>query len=419
MNVKTRPFVQLTIYRSPFCLFLLAGCLLLLFHPSVAVSAQLKDVLSLIGKKDALILEDDQGNTLLSVHADEKRIPASTLKIFTSLFALHYLGDTYRFPTEFYLDPENNLTVKGYGDPLLISESLQEIARALKTQTEFQHTVIQDIILDATWFKQPVLIPGVKASGYDPYNAPNGALCVNFNTVYFKKDKKTGHYITAEPQTPLLPFVHERIKASPFSHERIVLSAENNENTLYAGHLLKFFLEQEGIPCKGGIRPGTVDPAKDKLVYTYTSTVPITEIISKMLYFSNNFIANQLLISAGAKINGPPGTLEKGLESARKYARETLKIDDLSIVEGSGISRQNQISATSMMTLLNKFAPHYLLLKHQGCEYFKTGTLTGISTRVGFILLPDGKKYAFVIIMNTKGQSAEKVVRKIKDILCR
>ena len=57
-----------------------------------------------IGKADALLLTDPSGTVLVSKNRHKPLIPASTLKIFTSLVALQSLGNGFRFNTEFYLD---------------------------------------------------------------------------------------------------------------------------------------------------------------------------------------------------------------------------------------------------------------------------------------------------------------------------
>ncbi len=111
----------------------------------------------LIGNRDAILVTSPDGQVLLSKNEDHPLIPASTLKIFTSLVALHYLGPDYRFGTEFYLDTDHNLTIKGYGDPLLVSEVVGEIARTLSTRM----SRINDIVLDDSYFAQPLVIPGV------------------------------------------------------------------------------------------------------------------------------------------------------------------------------------------------------------------------------------------------------------------
>lgn len=371
-----------------------------------------KSLRPMIGKNDSILVEDASGARLLSINADKKRTPASILKIFTSLMAFHYLGEDYRFPTRFYMDRQRNLIVKGFGDPQLVSESLMEIAAALKAQKKFPSPPLRNIVMDDTFFKRPLVIPGIEKGNRNPYNSPNGAIAVNFNTVYFKKNQ--GRYRSAEPQTPLLPFVIDRIKASPFSQERIILSSETHENALYAGHLLKYFLEKEAVSLEGEIRTGAVDPKEATLIYTWQSPYTLRESVRKLLYYSNNFMTNQLLIAAGAKAYGGPGDLEKGLRAARDFAKNHLKLTHFDIAEGSGISRKNQVTPATMMKILRAFYPYRSLLKTDGCEAFKTGTLNGVSTRTGFITRPHGDDIAFVIMMNSQGKSAEAVVKILK-----
>jgi D-alanyl-D-alanine carboxypeptidase/D-alanyl-D-alanine-endopeptidase (penicillin-binding protein 4) len=163
-------------------------------------ASSLKDLQRLIGEKDAVLVASPRGRILLEKNAGKKLIPASTLKIFTSLVAFHYLGPEYRFTTEFYLDRDDNLKIKGYGDPLLLSETLRETATALSQKLGS----FNDLILDDSFFSGQVSVPGTEPS-YQPYDSPNGALCVNFNTVSFKRVNRA--YVSDEEQTPLLPFV--------------------------------------------------------------------------------------------------------------------------------------------------------------------------------------------------------------------
>ncbi|MFH2220337.1 MAG: D-alanyl-D-alanine carboxypeptidase [Pseudomonadota bacterium] len=363
----------------------------------------------LIGDQDAALLADAKGRILFSENTAKKLIPASTLKILTALVALHFLGPNFRFQTEFYLDNDSNLKIKGYGDPLLISEVLEKISQTLKQQLE----TINDIVLDATYFEDPLTVPGVSESS-EPYDAPNGALCVNFNTVYFKRTKN-GAYISAEPQTPLLPFVLKRIEKSGVGQGRIILSRENNESLLYAGHLFRYFLDREGVKSSGEVKTGKVIKDDDRLIFTYTSEFYLTQVISKLLDHSNNFMANQILIAAGVKAYGPPGTLEKGVLAAKAYAEHVLKTDDIHIVEGSGIARTNKVSAKTLFASLVKFQPYHRLLKKTGRAYFKTGTLYGIRTRAGYIENAQGELCVFVVLINTPGKSPEPIM----DILLR
>ena len=106
-------------------------------------------------------------------------VPASTMKILTALAAIERWGLDYRFHTDFYLADDNRLWVKGYGDPYLVSEELERIAKALKLRGVRR---VAGIGTDDRYFDRGVDING-RSSSSDPYNAPVTALAANFNTV--------------------------------------------------------------------------------------------------------------------------------------------------------------------------------------------------------------------------------------------
>jgi D-alanyl-D-alanine carboxypeptidase/D-alanyl-D-alanine-endopeptidase (penicillin-binding protein 4) len=377
------------------------------------MAAEFAAVTSAIGEHDALLLADPQGKILVSKNADQELIPASILKIFTALVGLHYLGEGFRYSTEFFLDRDSNLKIKGFGDPLLISEVIQEICHHLAALIDPSDGV-NDLILDDSYFQQPLTIPGVNLSS-EPYDAPNGALCVNFNTVYFKRTPDG--FISAEPQTPLLPFAEKKISTSNSSSGRIVLSHIGNENSIYAGKLFQYYLQQQGIPFWGTVKLGRIDPGKDRFLYRYVSLFSLAQIISKLLEHSNNFIANQLLITAGIKRFGSPGHLAKGVGAARDYARNVLHLEKMDIVEGSGISRGNRLSARQMHRILVEFEPYHRLMRQEGREFYKTGTLYGINNRAGYISDPMGDLHRYVIMINTPGKSIHPTLQKMFQIL--
>jgi serine-type D-Ala-D-Ala carboxypeptidase/endopeptidase (penicillin-binding protein 4) len=369
-----------------------------------------------IGPRDAILVTHPDGRVICEKHADGLRVPASTLKLLTALVALKHLGADYRFPTDFYLDPSGNLIVKGYGDPLLISEVLADLARSLaEAAGDSKETGVEDIVLDNTHFA-PVKIPGVTTT-LNPYDAPNGALCANFNTVVFARRGTT--FVSGEPQTPLLPVVLHRVRRAGGRSGRVILSQENEETTHYAGHLLRHFLEASGIRVRGEIRLGAVNLTRDRHLFRHLSPFTLTDVIEKLMAHSNNFIANQILVAAGIAAEGPPGTLDKGVRTATAYARQELGIapHGLKLAEGSGISRDNRISARATIRILNAFAPYRSLLKTSGPECYKSGTLSGISTRAGYIRSAEGTLYRYAIFFNSPGKSAEHLAGALVRIL--
>lgn len=376
-----------------------------------SASGNFQNIDQFIGINDSILIADPAGKIIYSKNQEKKLIPASSLKVFTALMALHYLHDDFRFPIEFYVDNESNLKIKGYGDPLLISENVSQISLILTQRL----SAVKNIFIDDSYFKKPIHVPGIFPYSFEPYNAPNGALNVNFNTINFIY--QNGEYISAEPQTPFLQILMERIKSSGLKSGRISLSNTDDQTDYYAGQLFAFFLKTCGLKISGDLKLGQVNEEKDRLIYRHISEFTTQDIIVKLLAYSNNYIANQIFLFTGATVFGPQATLEKGIDAAHMYADSCLGISGLSIVEGSGISRDNRISAVMFFHILNEFKPYRNLMRHCDNEFYKTGTLDGVRTRVGFIETRKDAVYTYVLLLNTPGKTTDPIMIKIKESL--
>ncbi len=384
-----------------FFLYALSLTLLLSFCDIVLAR---KDVLSLLKKNDACLLANPNGNFLVAVNIDTELTPASTLKIFTALVGFHHLGPDYRFPTDVFLSNNREITVKGYGDPMLVSEVMTRLAEKAIAHFSLQANQTYEILLDDAYFLSPLTIPGVSNS-YEPYDAPNGALCANFNTITFKRTA-AGDYISGEPQTPLLSSVIDQIIASGLTEGRI----PNHQGiTRYWGQLFRYFLTSRGLTVSAPIRIESRPPHPDARSLQFNSPYTLSDVITQLMAYSNNFIANQIFIAAGAKAFGAPGSLEKGVRAAKEYAANHLQLQGLKIVEGSGISRGNQLTARTMYRILLAFEPHAGLLRQTDQESYKTGTLNGIAARAGYIKGPNNTHYPFVIMLNGSSKKIEAV----------
>lgn len=362
---------------------------------------------ALLDSRDAAIIAAPDGRILAEVHADRLLVPASILKVVTALAALHYLGEEHRFVTDFYLNPEGRLVIKGYGDPLLVSERVAQIASHLSAKLD----TVNGLILDDTYFADPIVIPG-RGTSRRAYDAPNGALCVNFNTFAFRR--QNGSWNSSEPQTPLLPFMIGPIEMSGLNSGRITLAGNRNEILRYSGELFAHFFNAAGIATNGSVVYGQADPLTDTHVWRYVSEDPLTKIISDLLVYSNNFIANQLLLAISARDPGPPATVANGVAALQRYYAAELGITTGQLVEASGLSRQNQVSARAMLHVLDQFKPHYTLMRQQDRQWYKTGTLQGVNTRAGYLTSKDGGLYRFVVMLNTPGKTTDRVMRLIE-----
>ena len=122
----------------------------------------------------------------------------------------------------------------------------------------------------------------------------------------------------------------------------------------------------------------------DKLILSYNSPFTLEQVIEKMMTYSNNFIANQILLHTGAHIFNTPATLQKAVDAALAFARKELSEPHIRITEGSGISRKNSISADSMLGILKKFKPYHHLLTKEGHDiFFMLKTDQGITRQKG------------------------------------
>lgn len=365
---------------------------------------------AMAGAGDAVAVAAPDGDIIAGVNVDLALVPASILKLLTTLAALEKLGPDYRFRTDFYIDSRNNLKIKGYGDPLLVSEELKVMADHLAARLR----AIHNLILDDFYFEQPVRIPG-RGTSTEPYDAPNGALCANFNTVAF--NRKNGRLVSDEPQTPLLPSVIPKIAASGLTSGRITLAANSTEALQYTGELFQYFFRQAGMEVEGAIGRGRVDPQRDRLVWPYRSRHELRKVAADLLEYSNNFMANQILLVMGAEVLGPPATVDKGLQALNDYYHGELKIESGRIVEASGISRQNRITARAMLKILQRYEPYHALMRREGRQFYKTGHLNGVRTRAGFLTSAHGEPYRFVVMINTPGKSTDGMMNAIEKHL--
>jgi len=358
-----------------------------------------------------IILADDQGQLLYAQNKEKAYMPASTLKILTSLSAIHILGEAYHFPTHYDYDATSkNLYIKGYGDPLFTSEIIEELSQDIIIKAKIKE--IHHIIIDPSYYSNPIDIPG-KGDSLNPYDAPVGSLCANFNTIMFQWDKDKKRFISGDPETPLLDFFHDDIKKTNLKQGRIILSQQQSD--LYPGLLLKHFLEKK-IPVTGSVRVEGF-ALKNKGPHVFQSPHELKTIIQSLLQYSNNFIANQLLLSMGAKVFGEPATLEKGVRAVQDFSYRQMNLTALTIHEGSGLSRSNRISPDQMLKILNRFMPYHGLLKHEENEFFKTGTLTGVRTRAGYLSGKDGRLYPYIIMVNEENTGYESILNRLKNMV--
>lgn len=327
----------------------------------------------------SLLVVDTNHHILHSKNADEPLIPASTVKILTALIALEHWGKDHRFSTDFYFDSSlNYLWIKGYGDPYLISEELDLIVDKLE---EAGITEFDGIGVDTSYFDRSIKIDG-QGKSLNPYDASVGALAANFNTINIRVYEDS--ISSSEEQTPLTPIAEELSQGLGIGTHRINLG-DAELGPRYFSELLKSKLNRKGILAEVNYMSGSI-PTSAKRLFTYKNSHTLEQIISSMLEFSNNFIANQIYFLLGAELIEAPASLWKSQTIVTDYVKQNFEWENYEIVEGAGLSTKNRLSAHQLVDLLNRFKKYRHLLPAQNSHILaKSGTLKNVSTYAGYL----------------------------------
>jgi len=159
------------------------------------------------------------------------------------------------------------------------------------------------------------------------------------------------------------------------------------------------------------------------LVYEINHDLNIA--VNDILKNSNNTAAETVFKLAGGKYTNKTGTDTDGVKVFDDYCkRNNLDNSGIKIVDGSGVSKNNLVSANFVcdFLILNKKNPVLEKLPHPGegtmatrllpikdSVRVKTGTLSNISSIAGYLKTRSGKKYVFCIMINDpKMSSADK-----------
>jgi len=345
-------------------------------------------------KNGGALALDDSDNVLFSHRSKEQFIPASTIKLATILAALELLGPDYRFRTDFSLTKDGILVVKGYGDPQLVSEVLDEIAARVAGETR----EIKGLLLDDSFFSPTLSLDGVDGTT-NPYDAQNGALVANFNTAFLKRTKR-GELQSAEPQTPLVPIARKLARIAPGANARVNLGADRTVALQYFGELFVAFLEKHGVRVSGSIRFGAAPP-EAHLLFTHLCPLSLEKLSQQILRLSTNFGANQIFLTLGAVRSAPPATYAKGSKVVTEFLKNRVGLKDFQIVEGSGLSRKNLISPVDLVRLVTAYRTKMELLPEKERRYrAKTGSLNGVGALAGVMEIAGRGPVRFAIMVN-------------------
>ncbi|PIQ96602.1 MAG: D-alanyl-D-alanine carboxypeptidase/D-alanyl-D-alanine-endopeptidase [Nitrospinae bacterium CG11_big_fil_rev_8_21_14_0_20_56_8] len=420
------------------------------------------------------IVSLDRNETMYSARAEQLFSPASNMKLVTTAAALRHLGPDYRFNTHLYATGKiegetlyGDLYLKGLGDPKLVSEQMWLIANDLKNFP--LKRITGNLVADDSYFDGTKRVPTWKKNvGAQPYNAPMGALSFNFNTVkvFVTPAEKIGQapVVVVDPENDYIRVANRARTVPPGKRSRLIVNRVEREGydlvtvsglvsqdrarkefylnitdpSLYTIHVFRKYLEHAGVKVEGETRLGLVPPAADLLVEHKSE--PLAVILRGLNKYSNNFVAEQILKTLGVERFGPPGTTEKGLRVMEDFMKLLgYAPEQFRILDGSGLSRQNQLSPDQIVQVLKNMRGDFAVfpefisalgvmgvdgsvkdrLNHMDLSQrvrVKTGTLNFISSLSGYFQSSDGELFAFSILMNDLKCTNGKVL-KIQDAI--
>lgn len=352
------------------------------------------------------IIDLGDGSVIASHNENASLVPASIIKSVTTAALLESVGPDWRYHTRIYIDGpvdfgylRGNLIIEGACDPTISSSKepfsediIEEICRALSSQ--YINRIEGSIIIDENNFAgAPQHSTWAKEDCAKYYGTGSHA----FNYM----DNSRGDFAVKNP-------------AANFAK---VLSRKLSE----AG------VELEDKPMHEGRRVQIHDHL----------SAPLDEIMRSCMMRSDNLFAESMLRTYG-KMEGTDGSTNEAVSrEISLWKDKNLPLDGVTIVDGSGLSRSNRVTANFMGELLKSMSsnPHYAsffpLAGQEGTlrkflseteldSYvaMKTGSMRGIQCYAGYKLDDDyAPTHVIVIIMNNIDKSRNKAIKAAENFL--
>lgn len=331
-------------------------------------------------QRAAEVVDLTTGEVVYSRHATGSLVPASNEKLPIALAALTLLGPEYRITTEVLGEGEQDgsawlgdLVLKGYGDPDLTTGDLKRLARQVRAAGI--RSVSGELIADETFFDRGRTAPGWKSFFRINECAPISALSVD-----------RGRVTSSSP-----PLVAARV-------------------------FIKM-LALSGVKVAGEPRVGKA--SGEELSIASVESPPLWKLLRFMGQVSDNYSAELLLKQVGATNNDQGTTANGAAEVKSVLADAGIPLAGVRIVDGSGLSQLDRLTATSLSQLLLAawndptlrrpfvgslaIAGRVGTLSHRmgsrptfGKVYAKTGTTSSASALSGYVR----DRYAFAILQN-------------------
>jgi D-alanyl-D-alanine carboxypeptidase/D-alanyl-D-alanine-endopeptidase (penicillin-binding protein 4) len=427
-------------------------------------------------------LETDE--ILLQHQAQKKLIPASSHKLLVTSTILSSLGTEYRYET--FMEHtgtissngilEGNLIIRGTGDPslgsgLASSLSLEAFTALLVGMLE-RYGIKQingAILVDDSYFGgEPVAESWSDADIGNYYGAGVWGFNVHNNLYYLDfRQKSKGQkpvVIGTRPEIENLSFENKLVCAGPKSGDNAYIYGGPDEweklikgsipsgqgiftikgslpnPSFFYGWYLKRALEKSGVKVLGaGTRLNYSIPLEDRITLYKHYSPRLAKLVEHANLESDNMFCEVFLKTLGKQGSGQ-GKRSDGVNYLLDYWSDKGLDLDLSMFDGSGLSRSNQVSASTLASILKytlqekELSPVFFetlpksgingtlgkVFKQTPEEMHlsaKTGSMRSIRSLTGQFETKSGKEVVFSIVINNYSGGGYSMWKKIETFL--
>lgn len=391
-----------------------------------------------------MIKNIENGNVVYSLNERTPMHPASTLKLVTSSVAIDALGYDYKYKTSLYKSTNNDLYLKLSGDPFLTSDNLETLVKAAKAKDIIPKTFyIDDTAFDKSewgegWQWDDALNPLMPK--YSIYNLNKNMLRIDITPT----TKGSPASLVVKPGYPLTLMNYVVTNFSQGNNVGVSKNAEIANIIDVAGSVsknasVKIPLQNPKLNFKLRLEDVFNDSKFEYFSKIQTAELPAKDVylveevehdvlpmLALILKSSDNMTAETLFKTAGAVWAEAQGSFANSQKMFEAYLnRKGINYEDIKVVDGSGVSKNNLMTAEFMTDFLvfkskqENFetfknllpTPSEGTLKNR-MLYFKdnlrakTGTLADTSAIAGYLTTKRGRTYAFDIMINDAKTSA-------------
>lgn len=348
---------------------------LLTFTPALAKDAEIVFEGSGYANFSVEIRDISTGKTISNINAEKMLTPASILKLVTSASAITKYGPDHRFSTTASFSGALNqgiavgdITIHASGDPTLYSAHFKEnqtfIADIVESMKQLGITeVCGDIVIDNRCMPEAGPLPTWLIEDAF-YTYGTGAYPLNYrdNTFILDTDGLTTNPSFSDADITYDFIAGEDLKRfhGAYTNQYTLIGDAplNTRLSLPASDPLAIFAEAlENALASAGIRFSNqyCEPAvnPERYILAEYKSPQLSLILKSLMTRSDNMMAEAVL-----RMLSPGATLDNALTEQTSILRDSLGVRDkfVRILDGSGLSRKNFVSAKFISDILRAMA---------------------------------------------------------------